>query len=209
MVFKSPGRIWRLEINMQIGIDISQIVYDGTGVARFVSNLVSHLIKTDQTNEYVLFAATFRRKQVIKEFFHQIQKDHPKVKLVLIPIPPILLDIFWNKWHIFPIDKLIGPIDIFWSSDWTQPPLGKVVGVTTVFDLIYLKYPQETNPLSGFTFKGFRFSPNIVATQKRRMNWVTKECSLIFCDSLSTQCDLIKYLGCNPDKLKVIYPGIN
>ena len=42
-------------ISMKIGIDISQIAYEGTGVGNFVENLVKQLITVDRKNEYVLF----------------------------------------------------------------------------------------------------------------------------------------------------------
>jgi hypothetical protein len=99
-------------------------------------------------------------------------------------------------------------LDIFWSSDWTQPPLRNAKGVTTVFDLIYLKFPQETHPQVSMSLKNLRFSPDIVATQTRRMKWVTQECHRIICDSNSTKNDLINLLDINPARIKVIYPGI-
>jgi len=46
---------------MKIGIDISQIAYEGTGVANFLSNLVSNLLKFDKKNEYILFYSSLRR----------------------------------------------------------------------------------------------------------------------------------------------------
>ena len=82
---------------MKIAIDVSQIVY-GTGVSQYTIELVKNLLKIDQTNEYLLYAGALRRKSDILNIF-------PKTKV--FPIPPTLADIIWNKFHIFPIDKLI------------------------------------------------------------------------------------------------------
>jgi hypothetical protein len=193
---------------MRIGIDISQIVYEGTGVARYMENIIRELVKKDQQNEYVLFGASLRKQQKLTAYFQKIENLNSQVKLKLFPIPPFILDIIWNKLHLLPIESLIGQVDIFWSSDWTQPPLSHAIGVTTVHDLIYLKYPNETHPSTGFSLRHFSLKPNIVETQKRRMKWVLHECQQIFCDSLSTKHDLIKELGVNSDKITVIYPGI-
>jgi hypothetical protein len=194
---------------MRIGIDISQIVYEGTGVARYVRNLVAALIKEDTKNEYVLFGATLRKRGILTDFADGIRKYNNRVTLRCVPIPPIILDLIWNRLHILPVEIFTGRLDVFWSSDWTQPPLTQAAGVTTVFDIVYLKYPRESHPQTGFSLAGFNLSPNIVATQKRRMGWAVRECRRIFCDSVATKNDLVKYVGINPEKLTVIYPGIN
>ena len=47
---------------MRIGIDISQLAYSGTGVANYLENLVSELLKIDTKNEYVLFFSSSLRR---------------------------------------------------------------------------------------------------------------------------------------------------
>jgi hypothetical protein len=46
---------------MKIGIDISQIAYQNTGVANHVKNLVEHLGTVDTENKYVLFYSSLRK----------------------------------------------------------------------------------------------------------------------------------------------------
>ncbi len=178
---------------MRIGIDISQIVYEGTGVGTYVRRMVEALLKTDTKNEYVLFGASFRRRDEFEKFYRTLPRA--RVRLVTVPIPPSMLDVMWNKLHIEPIEKFTGPLDVFWSSDWTQPPLDKARGVTTIHDLVALKFPRETDA-------------GIVATHKRRLAWVKKECKLILCDSQSTKNDVMELLKIPEEKLYVIYPGI-
>lgn len=177
---------------MTIGIDISQIVFEGTGVARYVRHLVKTLVKKDTKNKYVLFGASFRQRDVFERFYKGLPRD--RVRLVTVPIPPTLLDVMWNKLHIEPVEKFIGPVDVFWSSDWTQPPLQKAKGITTIHDLSPLLYPNE---MDG----------KIVSTHKRRLEWVKKECQTIFCDSEATKKDVMELLGISRNKLFVVYPG--
>ena len=47
---------------MKIGIDISQLAYERTGVANYLSKLIEYLLKEDKENEYVLFFSSLRRK---------------------------------------------------------------------------------------------------------------------------------------------------
>ena len=46
---------------MKIGIDVSQMAYEGTGVANLLTKLVEHLLKVDKENEYTLFFSSLRR----------------------------------------------------------------------------------------------------------------------------------------------------
>jgi glycosyltransferase involved in cell wall biosynthesis len=173
---------------MRIGIDISQTAHEGTGVANYTKNLVENLLKIDKKNEYVLLFSSLRRKLPL------LATNYPSITIKKFRIPPTLLDFLWNWLHFLPIEWLIGPVDIFFSSDWTQPPTIKAKKVTTVHDLSPWKYPET-------------FHPKIKAVHRRRMKWVKKECDLIICDSAATKKDLQEILKIPEKKLRVIYPG--
>lgn len=183
---------------MKIGIDISQIAYEGTGVANLLSNLVSGLLKIDKKNQYILFYSSLRKNfqfpllggQAIFNF-----QLNPNVQIKKFRFPPSLLDLIWNKLHILPIEWLIGDVDIFITSDWTEPPTVKAKKATILYDLIIYKYPNETDK-------------KIVEVQKRKLNWVKKESNLVFCISEATKKDAIEVLGIEDKRLRVICPGI-
>lgn len=177
---------------MRIGIDISQIVYEGTGVGNYVREMVKALLTIDHQNEYVLFGSSLRKRQKLEQYYETVK--NPKVTLCVMSIPPILLDFLWNRLHIIPIEWLIGPLDIFWSSDWTQPPLTHAKGITTVHDVSFLRYPET-------------FAKAILDVQKRRLVWVKRECKVIYCDSEATKQDVMSLVGIARNKLNVIYPG--
>ncbi len=178
---------------MKIGIDISQTAYEGTGVANYVQNLVNALIALDTDDEYILFFSSFRRKLRIDSGKWKI--PNRKVKIKEYRIPPLLLDLLWNRLHIFPIENFIGDVDVFISSDWTQPPLKRAKGVSILYDLIVFKHPEET-------------AETIVTTQKRRMYWMKKECERIICISEATKKDAKEILGIEEKRLTVVYPGM-
>lgn len=199
---------------MRIGIDISQLAYPNTGVANYLSQMVINLLQTDSENEYVLFFSSLRGHLPTLDIwstkpFLQIKSDKVKAKTVTIKqfrLPPSMLDLIWNRLHIIPIENFIGDIDIFISSDWTQPPT-KAKNVTILYDLIVYKYPEETHNQWKFSLKNFLIKPNIVASQKRRLKWVKKECDKILCISGATKKDAEKILHIDATKLAVVYPG--
>lgn len=171
---------------MKIGIDISQLAYENTGVAKYLHNLVETLIRIDDNNEYILFFSSLRKN---------FQSNTKNVKLKTFKIPPTLLDIIWNRLHIAPIEWFIGDVDVFISSDWTQPPTKHAKKATILYDLIVYKYPEETDK-------------KIVETQRRRLKWVKKEVEVIFCISESTKKDAMEVLGIPGKRLHVLHPGV-
>jgi len=178
---------------MRIGIDVSQLAYPGTGVANYLENLVEHLLEVDKKNEYVLFYSSLRRNFQFLIFNFQ---SNSNVSIRKFKIPPTLLEILWNRLHIFPIERLIGHIDLFITSDWIEPPMEHAKKATIIYDLVVYKYPKET-------------AKKIVDTQKRKLKWVKKESDVIFTISESSKKDIIEILGIDSEKIKVVCPGIS
>lgn len=174
---------------MRIGIDISQIVYSGTGVARFTTGLINAILNYDRNHDWIFFFSGLRQKldEVLEEKIKQ--KGHKVVKWNL---PPAVLSFLWNDLHLK--SKFLNHLDFLITSDWTEPNL-KCKKATIVHDLAYLRYPETIDS-------------KILATQKKRLHWVKKESQIIFVDSRATKDDLIELLGIDEKKIIVNYPGI-
>jgi hypothetical protein len=177
---------------MKIGIDISQLAYERTGVANYLRNLVKNLLTIDTENTYILFFSSLR-KRLDSSFVNELTGS--RVTFKYAKFPPTALDFLWNKLHVMPIESLIGEVDVFITSDWTEPPTKKAKKMTILYDLIVYKYPQET-------------AEKIVRTQKRKLAWVKKESDMILCISEATKKDAKEILGVEDSHLAVVYPGI-
>jgi len=179
---------------MRIAIDVSQIVYTGTGVSRYVSHMVESCIRLAPEHEFILFGSSLRQKGALMSYVSSLTNRYKNVRAVVLPFPLSILDILWNKLHILPIQIFLGDIDIFWSSDWIQPPIGKAFGMTTIHDVSFLHYPES-------------FDKKILDVQKRRLFWAKKECRLFLCDSKATKDDVEKLLHLPSSSSVVVYPG--
>ncbi len=180
---------------MRIGIDISQTAYKNTGVANYLNSLVEHLLDQDKENEYVLFYSSLRRPLPVNELTSlRVNGLNSKVKIKAFKFPPLALHLLWNKLHIAPIEWFIGDVDVFITSDWTEPPTKKAKKATILYDLIVYKYPNETDK-------------KIISTQKAKIRWVKKESDLVFTISESSKKDIIEILDIEESKIRVIYPG--
>lgn len=166
---------------MKVGFDISQTAHNG-GVATYTKNLAYQLQKQKDL-EMVYFYSSLRKPYIGN------LKNVKSFKL-----PPTLFEVLFNKIRNVPIEKFLGPIDIYHSSDWVQPPT-KAKKITTFHDVIPLKFPQWSHP-------------KIVSVNKRRLKLVEKEVDLIIAVSETTRKDLLEISGIPEEKVVVIYEGV-
>lgn len=180
---------------MRIGIDISQIVY-GTGVSTYTKNICLSVLKASgKENNFVFFGSSLRRRLELTSFVNLCKKQNPKLKIdaKICFLPPTILEPLFNGVHFLPLEIFTRDLDVFHSSDWTQPS-SKAFKVTTIHDLAVLKYPQT-------------FPKKILSTQTRRFKWIKKEVDLIIAVSESTKRDIVDLLNVPEKKIKVIYEG--
>lgn len=176
---------------MKIGIDISQVVYKGTGVGRFLEGLIGTICKYDINHEWVFFFSSFRRK--LERNIRENIKTR-EFKLFQLPLPLAFLSALWNDLHIVPVNRVLGRLDWFITSDWIEPPI-TCKKATVIHDLTIFKYPETVDP-------------RILKTQRKRLQWVSKESSLIFTDSDATKHDVKTYFPQVLAPIIRIYPGV-
>lgn len=169
-----------LRRKLVVGMDISQLAHRG-GVATYTKNLAEQFSKIKDV-EMAFFYSSFRKP------YHGSLKNVRKYRL-----PPTLFEMLFNRWRNVSIEKFLGPLDIFHSSDWTQPP-NKAKKITTYHDVIPLKYPTWSHP-------------KIVAVHKRRLKIVEREIDMVIAVSESTKKDLMEISNIPEEKIIVIYEG--
>jgi len=163
---------------MKIAIDVSQIVY-GTGVSNYTANLVRHLLKIDKKNQYILFGTSLRQRNKLFEFKKSLG-IYENVTFKFRFLPPTLFELLANRLRILSVENLIGQeVDVFHSSDWTQPPT-KAFKVTTIHDLFPIKFPKLTHP-------------KIVSALLNRFKWVIREADMVIVPSRTTKEDLAEF----------------
>lgn len=176
---------------MKIGLDVSQMVYTGHGVGRYVEGLTRALL-TRRDHSYVLYAGVLRQRGLLTMRSHHEPWSSATWHLPLLP--PRLARLVFNYTSLS-IERFIGQVDIFHSSDWTEP-YANAPKVTTVHDLAFLLYPETVRDL-------------VKATQAKRLERVIAHQTHIIADSHSTKADLIKHYALEPERIDVVYPGIS
>lgn len=181
---------------MRIGIDVSMLVYSGSGVATYTYELVKHLLEIDKNNEYRLFYSSRRKPPRALE--QLIEFEMLGAKVYRYPLPPWFLKIIWNRYQVLPVEWLIGKVDVYHSSDFLRPPLlPGTRGITTIHDLTWKIYPQYHTPV-------------IVEGHKRKLKRTINGNDQIIVDSQNTNKDLRKYYPqITDEKIKVIPLGVS
>ncbi len=174
---------------MRIGIDYTPAITLGAGIGRYTRGLVQALADLDHDNEYVLFAAS------------KAQSPKPKAQFAnfhyrSVPISPRLMAILWHRLRIpLPVEAFIGPVDVFHSPDFVLPPQRRGARILTVHDLSFMRYPEGATP-------NLRRYLNAVVPRS------VKRADLVLADSESTKRDLAELLSVPPEKVRVVYAGV-
>lgn len=177
---------------MNIGIDISQAIYKETGVGKYMIGLINGILDYDKNNSWTFLYFSLRADLP----FEVLQKiKSSRHRLIHIPLPPTFLSFLWNTLHIVPVEMFTGTLELFISSDWTEPP-ARCKKITVIHDLVYLRYPETVHK-------------SILETQTQRIKWVKKESSHIVTTSNATKMDIISLLDIPENKISTIYTGID
>lgn len=167
---------------IKVCLDVSQTAHMG-GVAVYTNQLAEELAKIDDIDLIPLYYS-------LRKPYNGSLKNVKSIK-----IPPSVGEFLFNRLRLPTVEDLVGAVNIFHSSDWTQPKT-KAKKVTTYHDVIPLKHPQWSKP-------------SIVAVHKRRLRIVEKEIDIVIAVSESTKKDLLECSSIPEDKIKVVYEAAN
>jgi len=167
---------------IKVGFDISQMAFPG-GVATYTRELAEHLQQQPELEMRWLYSSLRT----------PYQGGLAKVKSW--PIPLSVFEPMMNKWRVINVEQLIGEVDIFHSSDWTQPKT-QAKKVTTIHDVVVFKYPEWS-------------VPSVIKVHQRRLKLVEKEVDRVIVVSESVKKDLLEVSQIPAERIVVIYEGVN
>jgi len=188
---------------MRIGIDITSAVRQGAGIGRFTRELIRALLALDSPHEHILFAATggMPRATAQSRLAYITQPATARrspLSTLHFPLSDDWLHRIWHRARLpIPIEALMGRVDVFHEPDFVLPPtLPRAHTVLTVHDLTFIRDPESAFPRLRRYLN--RVVPRSVVRATR-----------VLADSLATKNDLIELLGVSPDKITVLYGGVD
>ncbi len=172
---------------MRVAIDYTAAVRQRAGIGRYTRGLVSALAEMDRETAYVLLSAGRGAEEGPwpANFSRRI-----------LPLSDRHLAILWQRVRLpLPVELFTGRVDVFHSPDFTLPPVWRARTVVTIHDLSFIRHPEcFSKPLLEY----------LLASVPRAV----RRADFLLADSASTRQDLIELLGAAPERVAVVYPGV-
>jgi glycosyltransferase involved in cell wall biosynthesis len=193
---------------VRIGIDITSAIRQGAGIGRFTRELIRAFLSLDSmggpSHEYILFAATGGLPRSITEprLAYVTQPAITRhLKFEICNLRFLSDDWLHRIWHRarlpIPIETAIGRVDLFHEPDFVLPPtLPRTPTVLTVHDLTFVRDPESAFPRLR------RYLNCVVPRSVARATHV-------LADSAATKNDLVELFHTSPDKITVLYGGVD
>lgn len=171
---------------MIIGVDAGCIgVSDDrlkVGVYNFALNLLENLSKYDRENKYLLYSFDKIPADILKKLGSNF------IHIVLRPRK--------GWFHLrLSLEFLLHKPDLFLGLSQALPFYHPMKSIIYVHDLAFELYPQ--------------FYPDSYKRLRRQTKFAVQHCNKVIAVSNATKNDLVKLYKINPDKIEVIYHGVN
>lgn len=175
---------------MKIGIDLRTLMNGGkSGIPGFSYNLVSNIIKKDTQNEYFGFYNSYKNSKL------PFLGENIDIKELGLPnkiLNPSLR--FLNYPHL---DKLVSS-DVFYMPHFNFNAFSEnVYKIITVHDLSFVRYPEFFSHKNNLWHKMIKVKKTLKSFDK------------IIAISENTKNDIIELFQIPPQKIEVIYSGID
>lgn len=176
---------------MRIGID-ARFLGDGGGIARYVKRLVENLEQIDRKNEYVIF--------LCRKNWNEFQPTNPHFSKKLADIPWYGL----KEQMFLPFIFHRAQVDLMHFPHWNIPLLCREPFVITIHDLILLHFSSKratTRSRLAYFFKH--------AAYRVILKYAVGKAKHIITPSQFTKNDITRTLRVSPEKITVIYEGVD
>lgn len=180
---------------MRIGLDVTSALTQGGGIGRYTRELVRALVGLDNGRfTFRLFAA----KQTGLPAVPNPLPTAAHTQLRTAPLSEPWLYRLWYRARLpIPVQWVTGPLDLFHSPDFVLPPVGgRIPTLLTVHDLSFVHYPDV-------------YPVVLVNYLNRVVPWSIGRATHVLADSAATRRDLMETWQVPPEKITVLYSGVD
>lgn len=172
---------------MRIGIDARLYSSSFTGIGRYVYELIDHLLKIDDKNEYVIFLNT-------PEFEKFRHPHNGLVSKILVDAPHYSFAEQWKFWRILKKSKL----DLMHFTHFNAPFLYRRPSTVTIHDLTLSLYPGK-KMARWWQRLAYHITIHSIVHRSKKVIAVSEH----------TKRDLERLLKVPSEKIQVIHEGVN
>jgi len=180
---------------MKIAINVTPLnVPKRTGIQNYFFNLCKYLPLVDKKNEYIFYAHSYRHYKSLKFTIGEFALNNFKNTLVKISrIPAPILSLMWERANILSAEYLIGPVDIFHTSEKLNPPLKNAKLIMTIFDITPIKFEAYHKECT-------------IKSYANNLPKVLRKVDMVIAISQCTKNDILEYFGniISEDRIRVV-----
>ncbi len=173
-------------MRLRVGLDVAGAANASSGIGRYTRELCRALLGLEDGPELI--------------GFHNA-RDTTRTAQVGFPVrnpgwPDRLLRSAWRGLRWPPIERFVGDIDVFHSSDWVQPPQRTAACVTTVHDLGALLHPEW-------------YAPEVVRVHDRKNRDAAERAHRVIAISEYTRATFLERFEVAKDRVQVVANGVS
>ncbi|MCP9486987.1 MAG: glycosyltransferase family 4 protein [Gaiellaceae bacterium MAG52_C11] len=178
---------------MRIVFDVSPLSHPLTGIGNYIRGSLGGLVEAAAgRHEIVAFAPTSSvGRKAIPRALGGLDVE---LKLVPLPFSQRWRDA-WSRLGRPPLERVVGPLDVFHYSDWMYPPQAGGVRATTIHDLVPLRFPEWTTAKTR-------------SMHNAKYADTARTCDRVFVNSAYTGADVVERLGVPRERICVAHPGL-
>ncbi len=170
---------------MQIACDARPLSKNKAGIGQYTNSLLKHILTSEPTINLILCSnkeIDFEKNQRIKLIKNNSFLWRKNSNLWLQSLLPVILK--KNK------------VDLFHGTLFLDPILSHVPSIITIYDMVLNTFPETMSWKNRLPLKLL-------------MKSSAKKAARIIAISESTKKDIIKFIEIQPEKIRVIYPGVS
>jgi glycosyltransferase involved in cell wall biosynthesis len=174
---------------VKVAVDASGAAHPETGVGRATVGLLLALKRAAPDLDLTLFLNAFRGVDLPPQIRSLGRVVNPH-------LPARLLQAAWRYLRWPPIETFVGPVDVFYTSDWLHPPQRCGATVSPVLDAGALIHPEW-------------YAPDVVEIHRRRCRDLMERASAITTISHFTRDEFLRLYPAAHGRVHVVPCGVD
>jgi len=173
--------------DLRLAVDATPLLGQRSGVGRYLEGVLGGLVGLPGAPQPLL--TLFSRRGPVPDPYPPGTRPVPR------RLPGRVLQAGWKRAAFPPVEVLTGHIDVFHAGNYVLPPLRRAVGVVTVHDLTYLRYPETVD--------------DYVATYRHRVPDALRRAGRVVTVSQAVRAELCAEYSLDPARVVVAPNGVD
>jgi glycosyltransferase involved in cell wall biosynthesis len=177
---------------VRVVVDVAPLSHPRTGVGNYIRGSLRGLLEAGGTDVVGFAPASASGRRLIEESLDGIDVE---LRLPVVPAAHAVRTA-WSRAGYPPVERIVGPFDVFHFGDWMYPPQRGGIRSTMIHDLVPLHFPdwvhRRTRRMHGAKYRH-----------------AAQACDVVMVNSEYTGNDVAETLGVDRARIHVAHPGVD